>query len=593
MKNLHRSALWLTLTLALAAPAFADATHDTDARFRQIYTQEWAWRNGQAGVQTSGETQVNNGRLDRVDAASQVQRQNEWQQVLKQLDGIDVKQLSPEEQINYAVYRAQIQNLLAAQQFKQWQMPFNSDSAFWSDVGYELDSDNLHNLKDYRSYLDRLGQVPAYFSQEIDNMRDGLARGFSVPREVLNGRDVSIAAVAELKDPTQSSFYKPFLKLPDNIEPVDAEQLRKQARALIADKIIPAYAQLLGFFRNEYVPKARTTLAAEKVPDGEAWYRQQIIEYTTLDVTPGAVHEVGLNLVAKLHDEMVKTMQETGFKGSFADFLHFLRTDPQFYAKTPDELLMRTAWVAKQVDAQLGHYFGRLPRQRFAIVPVPDDIAPYYTSGRGGASTYLVNTYDLPSRPLYNMPALTLHESMPGHSLQLALAQEQHDQPDFRRNGYISAYGEGWGLYSEYLGNEMGIYKTPYERFGYLTYQMWRACRLVVDTGIHHLGWTRQQAIDYMTQNTALSDREIANEVDRYISWPGQALSYELGYLKLLELRKKAEQDLGPKFDIRHFHDTVLALGSVPLPVLEKRIDRFIAEGGPAPDIGCDCAKKK
>jgi uncharacterized protein (DUF885 family) len=593
VKNLLRSALWLTVTLALAAPAFADATHDSDARFRQIYTQEWAWRNGQAGVQTSGETQVNNGRLDRVDAASQVQRQNEWQQVLKQLDGIDIKQLSPEEQINYAVYRAQIQNLLAAQQFKQWQMPFNSDSAFWSDVGYELDSDNLHNLKDYRNYLDRLGQVPVYFSQEIDNMRDGLARGFSVPREVLNGRDVSIAAVAELKDPTQSSFYKPFLKLPDNIEPVDAEQLRKQARALIADKIIPAYAQLLGFFRNEYVPKARTTLAAEKMPDGEAWYRQQIIEYTTLDVTPGAVHEVGLNLVAKLHDEMVKTMQETGFKGSFADFLHFLRTDPQFYAKTPDELLMRTAWVAKQVDAQLGHYFGRLPRQRFAIVPVPDDIAPYYTSGRGGASTYLVNTYDLPSRPLYNMPALTLHESMPGHSLQLALAQEQHDQPDFRRNGYISAYGEGWGLYSEYLGNEMGIYKTPYERFGYLTYQMWRACRLVVDTGIHHLGWTRQQAIDYMTQNTALSDREIANEVDRYISWPGQALSYELGYLKLLELRKKAEQDLGPKFDIRHFHDTVLALGSVPLPVLEKRIDRFIAEGGPAPDVGCDCGKKK
>lgn len=593
MKNLLRSALWLTVTLALAAPAFADATRDSDARFRQIYTQEWAWRNGQAGVQTSGETQVNNGRLDRVDAASQVQRQNEWQQVLKQLDGIDVKQLSPEEQINYAVYRAQIQNLLAAQQFKQWQMPFNSDSAFWSDVGYELDSDNLHSLKDYRNYLDRLGQVPAYFSQEIDNMRDGLARGFSVPREVLNGRDVSIASVAELKDPTQSSFYKPFLKLPDNIEPVDAEQLRKQARALIADKIIPAYAQLLGFFRNEYVPKARTTLAAEKMPDGEAWYRQQIIEYTTLDVTPGAVHEVGLNLVAKLHDDMVKTMQETGFKGSFADFLHYLRTDPQFYAKTPDELLMRTAWVAKQVDAQLGRYFGRLPRQRFAIVPVPDDIAPYYTSGRGGASTYLVNTYDLPSRPLYNMPALTLHESMPGHSLQLALAQEQHDQPDFRRNGYISAYGEGWGLYSEYLGNEMGIYKTPYERFGYLTYQMWRACRLVVDTGIHHLGWTRQQAIDYMTQNTALSDREIANEVDRYISWPGQALSYELGYLKLLELRKKAEQDLGPKFDIRHFHDTVLALGSVPLPVLEKRIDRFIAEGGPEPEVGCDCGKKK
>jgi uncharacterized protein (DUF885 family) len=253
---------------------------------------------------------------------------------------------------------------------------------------------------------------------------------------------------------------------------------------------------------------------------------------------------------------------------------------------------MRTAWVAKQVDGQLGKFFGRLPRQRFAIEPVPADIAPYYTSGRGGADTYLVNTYDLPSRPLYNMPALTLHESMPGHALQLALAAEQRGQPAFRRDSYISAYGEGWALYAEYLGNEMGIYHTPYERFGYLTYQMWRACRLVVDTGIHHDGWTRQQAIDYLTKNTALSDREIANEVDRYISWPAQALSYEIGYLKILELRHKAEQALGDKFNLRAFHDTVLQIGSVPLPVLERRIDRFIAAGGPEPDFGCDCKTK-
>jgi uncharacterized protein (DUF885 family) len=286
---------------------------------------------------------------------------------------------------------------------------------------------------------------------------------------------------------------------------------------------------------------------------------------------------------------MLETMKATGFKGSFADFLQFLRTDPQFYAKTPDELLMRTAWVAKRVDAQLDHFFGRLPRRRFAIEPVPAAIAPYYTSGRGGPDTYLVNTYDLPSRPLYNMPALTLHESMPGHALQLALADEQRGQPAFRRDSYISAYGEGWALYSEFLGNEMGIYRTPYERFGYLTYQMWRAARLVVDTGIHHLGWTRQQAIDYLAGNTALSQREIVNEVDRYISWPGQALSYELGYLKILDLRHKAEQALGPKFDLRHFHDTVLSTGSVPLPVLAARIDRFIAEGGPEPDFGDGC----
>jgi len=583
---------WLALAaLALTAPAWAE--QGTDARFKQIYEQEWAWRNGQAGIATAGEAQPNSARLDNVDAASQQKRLDYWQKVLTSLDGIDPKQLSPEEQVNYAVYRAQIQNLLAGQQFKQWQMPFNSDSSFWSDLGYVLESDTLRTPQDYRHYLDRLGQVPAYFQQQIDNMRDGLARGFTVPREVLNGRDMSIASVAELKDPTKSSFYAPFEKMPTSIAPADAAKMREEAKQVIGTKLIPAYGNLLTFFRTEYLPKARATLAAESMPDGKAFYRQQIIEYTTLDISPDQIHQVGLDQVTKIHAEMVKTMQETGFKGSFAEFLHFLRTDPQFYAKTPDELLMRSAWVAKQVDAQLGKEFVRLPRQRFAIVPVAPDIAPYYTSGRGGASSYLVNTYDLPSRPLYNVAALTLHESAPGHSLQLALAAEQHGQPAFRREGYISAYGEGWGLYSEYLGNEMGIYKTPYDRFGYLTYQMWRACRLVVDTGIHHLGWTRQQAIDYMTQNTALSDREIANEVDRYISWPGQALSYELGYLKLLELRHKAEQALGTKFDVRHFHDTVLQIGSVPLPVLEQRIDRFIAEGGPEPDFGCDCAKQK
>lgn len=590
-KALRTTWLAAATTLALAAPAWADTS--ADARFRQIYEQEWSWRNGQSGIATSGEAQPNGSRLDNVDAANQQKRLDYWQKVSNELDGLDVKQLSPEEQVNYAVYRAQIQNLLAAQKFKQWQMPFNSDSAFWSDLNYVLEGDKLRTVQDYQRYIDRLNEVPAYFQQQIDNMRDGLARGFTVPKEVLKGRDVSISSVSELKDPTQSSFYKPFEKMPTSVPAADAARLQQQAKQAISAKVIPAYATLLTFFRNEYVPRARTTLAAEAMPDGKAWYRQQIIEYTTLDMDPDAIHKVGMEQVEKIHAEMVKTMQETGFKGSFADFLHFLRTDPQFYAKTPDELLMRTAWVAKQVDAQLGKEFGRLPRGRFAIVPVPADIAPYYTSGRGGAGQYLVNTYDLPSRPLYNMPALTLHESAPGHSLQLALAGEQHGQPDFRREGYISAYGEGWGLYSEYLGNEMGIYKTPYDRFGYLTYQMWRACRLVVDTGIHHLGWTRQQAIDFMTQNTALSDREIANEVDRYISWPGQALSYELGYLKIRELRQKAEQALGPKFDIRHFHDTVLQIGSVPLPVLEKRVDQFIADGGPEPDFGCDCGKAK
>jgi len=578
---------------ATGTPPPANADVAADARFKAIYDAEWVWRTGQAGISTSGEPQPNGGRLDQVDAASQQRRLDYWQGVLKRLDGVDVTRLSPANQVNYAIYREQIGNFVAGQKFQAWQMPFNSDSAFWSDLGYVLGGDRLRTAADYQRYLDRLGQVPTYFDQQIANMRAGLKRGFSVPRAVLDGRDASIAAVAELKDPTRSSFYEPFRQLPASIPADRAQALQGQALRRIRDEVIPAYAKLLAFFRDEYVPQARTTLAAEALPDGKAFYRQQIREYTTLDLGPDEIHQIGLDQVAKIHAQMLEVMQETGFKGSFADFLKFLRTDPQFYAKTADELLMRSAWVAKQVDGQMPRYFGRLPRAHFTIKPVPADIAPYYTSGRGGADAYLVNTYDLKSRPLFNVPALTLHEAYPGHALQLELADEQHDQPAFRRNSYISAYGEGWGLYSEYLGNEMGIYHTPYERFGYLTYQMWRACRLVVDTGVHHLGWTRQQAIDYLTDNTALSAREIANEVDRYISWPGQALSYELGYLKIRELRAKAEQALGAKFDLRHFHDTVLQLGSVPLPVLAQRIDRFIAEGGPEPDYGCDCAKAK
>ncbi|MBS0432651.1 MAG: DUF885 family protein [Proteobacteria bacterium] len=574
---------------ALAQDTRASTRNDTgaDARFKDIYTAEWAWRSGKAGANAKPD----NSRLDTADAASQQERLDYWQNVMQQLDGIDVKQLSPENQVNYAVYRDQIANLLADQRFGQWQMPFNSDSAFWSDIGYDLGGDRLRTADDYRKYLDKLGQIPEYFDQQIDAMRAGLKRGFSVPRAVLDGRDRSIKSVADLTDPTQAGFYKPLVQMPASIPASDQAAMRAQAQQLIRDGIIPAYAKLLKFFDDEYVPQARKTLAAEALPDGKAWYAQQLKEYTTLDLTPDQIHQIGLEQVAKIHAQMLDVMKRTGFKGDFAAFLAFLRSDPQFYAKTPQELLDKTAWVAKEVDGQMSRFFGHLPRERFTIVPVPDAIAPFYTSGRGGPDEYMVNTYDLKSRALYNMPALTLHESYPGHSLQLELAGEQTDQPDFRSSGYISAYGEGWGLYSEYLGNEMGIYKTPYQEFGYLTYQMWRACRLVVDTGIHHLGWTREQAVQYLHDNTALSDHEIDTEVDRYISWPGQADSYELGYLKIRELRAKAEQALGSKFDIRHFHDTILSMGSVPLPVLEQRIDRFIADGGPEPQWPCDCGK--
>jgi uncharacterized protein (DUF885 family) len=398
-----------------------------------------------------------------------------------------------------------------------------------------------------------------------------------VPKAVLVGRDVSISTYTNVKSAKDSDFFKPCGKLPSSIAADTQTSLQTQCETAIGDRVLPSYTKLLKFFRDEYTPHARETLAAEALPDGVAFYRQQIREYTTLDLDPEAIHQIGLKEVARIDAEMKTTIASTGFKGDFAAFQKFLRTDPQFYAKTPEELLMRAAWIAKRVDGELAHFFGLLPRGRFTIKPVPDAIAPFWTAGRGGAHTYWVNTYDLPSRSLYNLPALTLHESAPGHSLQGEIAEEQKAQPEFRTKNYISAYGEGWALYCEKLGKEMGIYQTPYEEFGRESYEMWRAARLVIDTGVHHKGWTRDQAIAFLAGHTALSQHEVETEIDRYISWPGQALSYKLGEIKIVELRALAEKELGPKFDIRKFHDAVLEIGSVPLPVLETHIHAFIA----------------
>jgi len=328
-------------------------------------------------------------------------------------------------------------------------------------------------------------------------------------------------------------------------------------------------------------------LAAYDLPDGRNFYRAKIREFTTLDQDPAAIHAFGESEVDRLHQQMLAVMKETGFSGDFPSFLAFLRRDPQFQAKTPEELLMRAAWIAKRFDGKASQFFGLLPRARFAIRPVPDDLAPFYTAGRGGPGVYLVNTYDLASRPLYNLTALTLHESAPGHAFQMPLALEHKQQPEFRQHTYLSAYGEGWALYCELLGLEMGMYETPYDRFGMLNYQIWRAARLVVDTGIHSQGWSRDRAIAYLREYTALPEHEIDTEVDRYIAWPAQALSYYLGEDAILKARSKAEGALGGRFNLRAFHDTVLELGSVPIPVLSARIDRFIAEGGkgPYPDL--------
>lgn len=573
--------LVLLLGLVLGAPARAGQADD---QFKAVYTKEWSWRQQQFGGYDDEDSSSNAqaARLPEVGAKAQAARLAYWNDVLRQLDAIPLQELSAENQVNYAVYRPQVENLAASVRFRDYEMPFNSDSQFWSNLGF-MTRRPLRDEAAVRAYIGKLDDVPRYFDEQIANMRAGLKRGFSVPRAVLAGRDVSIASYIEVKSPEDSDFYKPLRNLPATLPGELQESLRADARRAIRERVIPAYAKLLKFFRDEYVPKARKTLAAEAMPGGKAWYRQQIREYTTLDLDPEAIHQIGLNEVARIDAQMQATMKETGFKGDFPAFLHFLRTDPQFYAKTPEELLMRAAWIAKQVDAKLARYFGLLPRGRFGIEPVPAAIAPFWTAGRGSAHTYWVNTYDLPSRPLYNLPALTVHESAPGHSMQGALAEEQTGYPDFRSKNYISAYGEGWALYCEKLGQEMGIYHTPYEEFGRQTYEMWRAARLVIDTGVHHKGWTRKQAIDYLASHTALSLHEVETEVDRYISWPGQALSYKLGEIKIVELRARAERELGPKFDLRAFHDHVLALGSVPLPVLEQQVDAWIAAAKAAP----------
>jgi uncharacterized protein (DUF885 family) len=565
------------LMLASTAQADTPKTSSADERFKAIYSEEWTWRKQQfPGLDNEDRSAEHDDRLPAVDAGSQAARLKYWTDVLHRLDAIPAGELSPENKVNLAVYRPQIENLAAQIRFRSYEMPFNSDTQFWSDLGFMADRP-LKSALEARNYIARLNDVPRYFDEEIANMRAGLKRGFTVPRAVLTGRDVSISTVAEAKTPEDSEFFKPFRQLPSNIPAAEQDQLRADCARAIRERVLPAYAKLLKFFREDYLPHARNTLAAEALPDGKAYYRQQIREYVTLDLDPEAIHQTGLGEVARIDAQMQATMKATGFAGDFAAFLKFLRSDPQFYAKTPDELLMRASWIAKRVDGKLPQFFGLLPRGRFGIEPVPAAIAPFWTAGRGGPHTYWLNTYDLPSRSLYNLTALTLHESAPGHSFQGSLVEEQKAVPDFRHE-YISAYGEGWALYCEKLGKEMGIYQTPYDDFGRLTYEMWRAARLVIDTGVHHKGWTRQQAIDYLASHTALSQHEVETEVDRYISWPGQALSYKLGEIKILELRALAERELGPKFDIRKFHDAVLDIGSVPLPVLEQRIRTFVAD---------------
>jgi len=566
---------------ATAAQASAAQVSIADQRLQELYEAEYRWRQQELGQVPDGQGGWRAGAyLPRVDAGSQARRLARWESSLAELAAIPAEDLSREAAINAAVFKQIVTTLADEVRYRSYEAPLNSDTFFWSGLYPRLGG--FDSEEAYRDYLARLRELPRFFAEHKANMRAGLARGYSVPRITLQGRENSIESY--LLPGEENPFWSPMQSLPASIPGDRQEALRSELRAVIEEAVVPAYADLLQFMREDYLPNTRETLAARDLPDGPAFYQAQIRNFTTLDFTAEDIHAVGVQEVARIRAEMEATREAAGFAGDMPAFLEFLRTDPQFYAKTPRELLSFTAWVAKRVDGKLADNLGFLPRRRYTILPVPDAIAPFYTGGRGGLDSCLFNTYDLPSRPLYTLTALTLHECAPGHSLQAAIAQEAPGNiPEFRANNYFSGYGEGWGLYTEWLGVEMGVYDTPYEHFGRLSYEMWRAARLVIDTGLHHYGWTREQAQAYLRDNTALSEHELTTEIDRYISWPGQALAYKPGEMLIRRKRAEAEAALGEDFDKRYFHDVILGLRSVPLPVLEQELDRWIAEGGANP----------
>jgi uncharacterized protein (DUF885 family) len=594
MRRLHALAVFATIaTVATAlAPsagraqpsAPAPAAAGEAARLRDVFAREWETRlKEDPTLATSVGRHEYDALLPSMSLADLQRRDAMTRGTLRELKTIDRGALSPDDAVSYDMFKTQLDDRVAEFELGIYQLPWNADSGFQTEFAQLPDLMTFRTARDYDNYVARLHGWPRLVAQEIELMRMGIRRGFTLPRAVLDGYEGTMSSHL-VADPEKSVFWKPFASFPATLSAAERERLRTVGRDAIGDAVA-GYRALLGFYTGEYLPHARATLGAADLPNGPAYYRQQIRHFTTLDLAPEEIHRIGLAEVDRIDKEMQAVIGQVGYQGTFAQFLQFLRSDPRFYAKTPEELLKDASFIAKKIDGKLPSLFRTLPRLPYTVEPVPDAIAPKYTGGRyveapvGGTQPgkYWVNTYRLETRPLYVLEALTLHEAVPGHHLQIARSQELQNLPDFRRYSYISAFGEGWGLYCEWLGLEAGFYRDPYSNFGRLTYEMWRACRLVVDTGIHSMGWTRQQAMDYLAAHTALSLHEVETETDRYISWPAQALSYKLGELKIKELRRKAEQALGERFDVRDFHDAVLGSGSVPLGVLERNIDRYIA----------------
>jgi uncharacterized protein (DUF885 family) len=570
--------------MVLAVTVGQQAVADARAELERLFADERAftWREDPLSATNDGVHDFDD-RLPAVTPADQARRLEADRAFHQRLRAIDRAALSNFDAVSYDLFDFMLGERIRLGQYREWRAPLNSDSGFYADILQLHDLHAPRTTEDYENYVARLVAVPRYFRENVENMRQGLKDGFVLPAEILPGISKVIES-AQYERAEDSPFWTPFADFPGSVPEADRARLAASGRDAIEKKVIPAYAAFRAFFETEYRPAARSTIGATALPDGKAYYADLVRYFTTLpDATAESIHETGLAEVARIRAEMEAIVKEVGFAGSFAEFLKFLRTDPQFYAPDEEQLLWRAAWITREIDARMPDFFGRIPRAPYTVKPVPAALAPNYTGGRynpgplGAAGEYWVNTYALRNRPLYVLPALTLHEAAPGHHTQGSLARELEDVPAFRRNFYPHAFGEGWGLYSEYLGVEMGIYHTPYQRFGRLTYEMWRACRLVVDTGMHAFGWSRQRAREFMIANTALSEHEIRTEVDRYVAWPGQALAYKTGELEIKALRRRAEQALGGKFDVRAFHDAVLGQGGVTLPVLERQIEAYIA----------------
>ena len=553
--------------------------------FGALLADHWEWQMRENPVRASrmGDRRFNDQWTDMsLDAIGR--RQGEQQEFLRRLRFIDSSKLTETDQLNYDLFRRSLENSIDGHQFKNYLMPMSQRGGVQS-LESTAETLRLANVQDYEDWLARMAQIETVIEQTMSRMEEGRESGY-MPPKILMERIPAQISMQLVEDPEQSPFFKSFAAMPDSIVDADRERLQQLAKDLIDESVVPGYREFASYFNNVYLPASRDTIGASSLPDGEAFYEYRTRLYTTTQMTPDEIHRLGLNEVKRIRDEMQLVIDELEFEGSFDDFLTFLRTDPQFYYDTPEELFEGYLAISKRIDPELVKVFGKLPRMPYGLRPIPDNIAPdtttaYYNRPAADGSRpgyYYVNLYRPEVRPKYEMEVLSIHEAVPGHHLQISLQMELEEMPNFRKYSGFTAFTEGWGLYSESLGYEMGFYKDPYSKFGALTYDMWRAVRLVVDTGMHFKGWTRQQAIDFFKDNAAKTEADIINEIDRYISWPGQALAYKIGQLKMLELRRKAEQALGNDFDIKAFHDALLGGGALPMEILETRMNRWLSE---------------